>query len=103
MKSDIKKQWVAELRSGDYKQGRTQLANTDTNTFCCLGVLCELSGLPYNPNHELPDFTVRAWAGLDEIALPLVKYQGVMREITYINDCLGLTFIQIADLIEAQL
>ena len=38
----IAQQWVAALRSGDYKQGKSVLHNQDTNTYCCLGVLCDL-------------------------------------------------------------
>jgi hypothetical protein len=38
----IAQKWVAALRSGDYKQGKGVLHNQDTNTYCCLGVLCDL-------------------------------------------------------------
>lgn len=41
MNQEIKKRWVAALRSGDYKQGTGALRNAD-NKFCCLGVLCDL-------------------------------------------------------------
>lgn len=33
--------WLAALRSGDYKQGRAVLRNSN-NEFCCLGVACDL-------------------------------------------------------------
>jgi len=39
------KEWVAALRSGDYKQGRNRLYDEKTDCYCCLGVggkLCEL-------------------------------------------------------------
>ena len=35
------KKWVRALRSGKYKQGREWLRAGDT--FCCLGVACELA------------------------------------------------------------
>jgi hypothetical protein len=45
----LKTKWVAALRSGKYKQGRSQLKqtrNTDNGdpvtTFCCLGVLKDI-------------------------------------------------------------
>lgn len=38
--------WVAALRSGEYKQGTHHLRSTD-NSYCCLGVLCELGGLEW--------------------------------------------------------
>lgn len=41
MKADIKQRWVAALRSGIYKQGKSALCKSD-GTFCCLGVLCDL-------------------------------------------------------------
>lgn len=41
MNKEIAKKWVAALRSGEYKQGKGQLRDTE-NRFCCLGVLCNL-------------------------------------------------------------
>jgi hypothetical protein len=37
----LKTKWVAALRSGDYKQGTGVLRRND-DTFCCLGVLCDI-------------------------------------------------------------
>ena len=42
MIKEIKEKWLAALRSGEYKQGRKVLRNIENNTFCCLGVLCDL-------------------------------------------------------------
>lgn len=44
MNPEIKAEWVAELRSGKYKQGRRKLHYMDEegDYFCCLGVLCEI-------------------------------------------------------------
>lgn len=41
MKQEIAKQWVAALRSGQYKQGRRRLRSA-ADKFCVLGVLCNL-------------------------------------------------------------
>lgn len=45
MKADIKAQWVKDLRSGDFQQGRSVLRRDNgeggKDQFCCLGVLCE--------------------------------------------------------------
>lgn len=41
MNPEIKAQWVAALRSGEYKQGAGWLNRGDE--YCCLGVLCELA------------------------------------------------------------
>lgn len=42
MNKEIGQEWVAALRSGEYKQGKGFL-NINDNEFCCLGVLCELA------------------------------------------------------------
>lgn len=72
MNEEIKTKWIAALRSGKYKQGEGCLRNG--NSFCCLGVLCDIK----NPNgwennsfndggeeavKVLPE-AVRNWAGL---------------------------------------
>ena len=41
MNPEIKDRWVAALRSGEYKQGTGRLRRVN-DTFCCLGVLCDL-------------------------------------------------------------
>lgn len=43
MDTVIKAQWLKALRSGDYVQGKNHLHNHLTNTYCCLGVLCDLA------------------------------------------------------------
>jgi hypothetical protein len=40
MKAEIKEQWIAALRSGEYRQGMAALKRD--GRFCCLGVLCDL-------------------------------------------------------------
>ena len=36
--------WVKALRSGDYTQAQQRLHDTKTGGYCCLGVLCDISG-----------------------------------------------------------
>jgi hypothetical protein len=43
MKESLKKEWIAALRSGEYKQGEGFLHTADTEEFCCLGVLCDIA------------------------------------------------------------
>lgn len=43
MDADIKTAWVEALESGEYEQGKRVLHNMTDNTFCCLGVLCDLA------------------------------------------------------------
>lgn len=42
--NDIRKRWIAALRSGEYKQGRERLCRTidEEQHWCCLGVLSDL-------------------------------------------------------------
>jgi len=44
MNANIKKMWLAALRSGQYQQGKESL-KTEEGKFCCLGVLCDISRL----------------------------------------------------------
>src|SRR5262249_8498506 len=44
--------WTAALRSGDYAQGKEQLALNDYTSFCCLGVACEVLGADYGVRRE---------------------------------------------------
>lgn len=44
--SELKKEWIAALRSGKYKQGRGSLYDDINNTYCCLGVLGVCAQLP---------------------------------------------------------
>lgn len=52
--TENQEKWLQALESGKYKQGRKFLAGDDPETgecsFCCLGVWCELSGLPHGPD-----------------------------------------------------
>lgn len=46
MNKKFKKQWIHALRSGKYEQRHGQLYEEITNTYCCLGVLCEIALIP---------------------------------------------------------
>lgn len=39
---ELKERWVAALRSGEYKQGKSRLCRR--KRYCCLGVLAEIQG-----------------------------------------------------------
>jgi len=91
MNQQIKARWVEALRSGKY--GQTSSYLSDSNGFCCLGVLCDLYILDHpntsewkqydecgvfnlfscNTNtddkqssHEILPYTVAKWAGFSE-------------------------------------
>ena len=37
------KKWVKALNSGEFKQGQMRLYDPEKNSYCCLGVLCDLA------------------------------------------------------------
>lgn len=107
MNPEVKILWLEALRSGRYKQTCHQLRNAEG--FCCLGVLCDISGLGqwdqngyYRRNlsglhSDLPSF-VAEWAGLP--SNPLASDGTPLADL---NDLAGLTFPQIAGIIERDL
>lgn len=128
MREDVKKKWVAALRSGEYAQTRNYLAVTEVVKdslikpgFCCLGVLCEVAienGVPlevdtinsksfgYKEYDEmsgnLPP-SVKKFAGINVESVLEVPYEGDIHNLATLNDVYGLDFNQIADIIEREL
>jgi hypothetical protein len=130
MNPEIKAQWVAALRSGDYEQGMSRLVTVrgdGTFDYCCLGVLCDLAvkaDVPLtvldegisrsydNYNGLLPQ-AVRDWAGFTEDSA-IDTGEGEFRvhvgiseagdpiDLAELNDG-GDSFDKIAELIEAGL
>tara|TARA_R110000868_G_scaffold114821_1_gene307258 strand:+ start:15406 stop:15807 length:402 start_codon:yes stop_codon:yes gene_type:complete len=110
MNKEIKKQWIAALTSGKYKQGRGQL-RSENNKFCCLGVLCNLHAQAYPKiaamekcSEEymgeagwLPDEVIE-WAGLDSPNGVHTRGENV-ETLALDNDC-GYSFQKIAKIIE---
>ncbi len=105
MNPQVKKQWVARTRSGDFKQGYGQL--TDGIRHCIFGILCEIAveeGIVvkdtkyYGDNYLSPPKEVWDWAGFDwnqEYSQKLLVY-------STLNDA-GVPFSIIADKIEKEL
>lgn len=103
MNREIGMKWVEALRSGKYKQGRLALYNADS--FCCLGVLCEVMGVEqidiggpavaygHESNVTMPgaDVLERAGLSLDQA-----------RRLAHFNDNRGRSFPEIADYIERE-
>ena len=115
MNQEIKQRWIEALRSGEYKQGQGCLHNHNKNTFCCLGVLCDLHAKETNTNwvdHReegrpsdyldddllLPNKVVE-WSGLEDDD-PLINRT---LSLAGYNDHKGYSFDQLADLIEKHL
>lgn len=124
MDADLKAQWLAALRSGQYEQGRYVL-RTPSNKYCCLGVLCDIidpAGWnvdntiwknPDNPtdmsSHLVPEGIAMEVLGTESVwgykaanqngVLPFKDREGNYLALSGLND-LGCTFSQIADVIE---
>ena len=113
MRVEIKQMWLDALRSGEYKQGKHVLHSGYDNSFCCLGVLCDLHKkhsinklnwilLTINYDFEydgkldtLPEIVIN-WAGLDN------NKKLILDKLINYNDR-GYTFLEISEIIEAEL
>ncbi len=103
MNPEVKKQWVAALRSGEYKQCRGALKKD--GGFCCLGVLREI-GPPEVRKSQAPPGNAgtlskkaQEWSGINS------DNPDIAHRVSAIdaNDQRKWTFNQIADAIEENL
>ena len=99
-----REQWVKALRSGKYKLGRRRLRIGDT--FCCLGVLCDLNDPSLWALNDLSNEYDYVYAE-EYSAMPpvdLLIEVGISddeaHELAEQNDA-GATFEEIADMIES--
>lgn len=110
MNKEIKKLWIKELRSGNYKQGTKRLRNN--NTFCCLGVLCnlhakmhpEVAAKQTDPTMYIGEVAflplqVQRWADIHRSG-EYVSSMGVARSLVCENDLNYKTFKEIAKIID---
>jgi hypothetical protein len=95
MDQNLKEDWVKALRSGEYKQGEDLLYRSETDSYCCLGVLCKVAGKDLYAENIPPQGYGYGW--LDTI---LPTGVGIFTEM---NDIQGKSFNEIADYIEANL
>lgn len=65
--------WVQALRSGEYEQGQDYLCRG--GKFCCLGVLCEIQGLP---KEDVEGDIYYVFEGLDSYATKRALQQSVI-------------------------
>lgn len=95
MEASLKAKWIEALRSGKYKQGRWAL-RTKADDFCCLGVLCDVSGVGEWEENGLCYSYDGAWKFLP----PSLRNQ-LTREaketLMEMNDYSGMSFPDIAD------
>lgn len=106
MNQRIKAAWLEALRSGKYQQGIKYLRTAD-DKYCCLGVLCDISGkgdwLPTKYDLSRP-YMKEYWLGqppsdvIDEADLTIIHCD----QLAAMNDS-GKTFEEIAQYIEKNL
>lgn len=123
MKPEIKELWLAELRSGKRTQGQGAL-RTRSGRECCLGVLCDIAvgrGIgrwEYDEGSNAQRFvslddpddwavgvlpeSVQDWAGVNSSDPFVIDVVGARLRLSVRNDR-GLTFAEIADMIERYL
>lgn len=119
MKKSVAMKWVKALRSGKYKQGEPMKLKDSNGEFCCLGVLCDISGkgeFEYSNAEETYQFNnstlalpekVTKWAGMTDglgrskdntIELYNLNDTGILNLET--GKIERLTFDEIADIIQ---
>jgi hypothetical protein len=112
MKRELKAKWLAALRSGEYKQGKSALKDGfgDENKYCCLGVLCEVAGVPYDKTHRAFAFDSEYGGVVYRTGYPDGGWSfanglgnAFAHDCANMNDEQGLTFNEIADFIEKEL
>lgn len=95
--------WVDALRSGKYKQGIGQLRRGDT--FCCLGVACDIAredlkeewrGEDFDGNDLILPTSVQMWLGMENRSGFIAS---IGSKLAAMNDR-GTSFAEIANLIE---
>jgi hypothetical protein len=100
MDAEIKTKWVEALRSGKYAQGRNRLRRGDT--FCCLGVLCDLVG---GGGWERDEFVIESERGISFLPRSMRRVlddTDAEETLVAMNDD-GTPFPEIADYIERTL
>lgn len=110
MLNENAKKWVNALRSGKYKQGKHALRNLN-DEYCCLGVACDLAvkeGVIPKEEKTSCVFVYGGSTGLLPVSvknwLNLTNDAGMFDEgvLIVLNDDDGLSFNQIADIIESE-
>lgn len=106
---ELKTKWLKALRSGNYKQGKSNLCSVNPATgelsYCCLGVLCEVAGIQKTLGHsnsfnfnfpEKPERTTISTS----LAIQLDLSRKDINSLMYLNDTANRDFDVIANHIE---
>ena len=109
MNKALKKKWLAALRSGRYRKGELSLRAASEHgghsKYCCLGVLCEVSGATWNRGSGTYEY--KGYEEWSVLPMNLMKYSDISKSeeefLVKMNDIDGKSFRQIADWIEENL
>jgi hypothetical protein len=107
-----RKDWLAALRSGKYKQGKIRLRYGDN--YCCLGIACEVAGMEPIISGIVDDEPIYSYEGRTFFLMEKVmKYYGFKtscggfidagncnQSLSLYNDDGGYNFVQIAQIAE---
>lgn len=97
------KLWIEALRSGEYSQYRGGLRGLRDDSFCCLGVLCDLAAKDGGPQWDGVHFMGRNGALPSPVRNFLGMSMGEEFWLVGLNDTEGADFPAIADHIENDL
>ena len=103
MDKELKKKWIDALRSGKYIQGKNRLhTSCPEESFCCLGVLCEIVGVP-KAKTSMFAYAFEDVGFATMLPSKFLAHVGftedIAEELAEANDS-GKTFLDIADMIE---
>lgn len=106
MDPKFKRKWLEALRSGKYKQRKGALRCKD-GMYCCLGVLCDISGMGKWITGQCFD-TYECGIDIGSVYPPYaltvkLDIQGFSGILATLNDVKGKNFSEIADYIEEKL
>lgn len=109
MRKEYRERLVTALRSGEFEQGHGAL-NKD-GKFCCMGVFCEVEGLPKTERETNGSkYILYGYKGKETIHLPPASLRSKARltddnliKLIHLNDSNKKSFEEIADWIEEHL
>ena len=96
-RKQVYKRWIAALRNGEYKQTRDTLRRGDS--FCCLGVLCDLARKDGGPEWDAGSYMDNEDSLPAEIETFIRLTNDEQTGLIKRNDA-GQSFLRIADHIE---
>ena len=94
-----RRDFIAALRSGEYKQGQGMLFNPHAGCYCVLGVAEHLA-LGRCKNPFVPRLETIAWLGLELDSPVFWASNDLVEEIVSANDLGKMTFLEMADMLE---